>query len=118
MADYFSPARHGSVPRSLLPTFGLAGPVLAALLIATAHPQGVQRPPNDVVADPGKVLDAAAANEDDRVLLEGVPLAGDVCGHFYAAGQADPGHLTQGGVGLLGRLRAHVGAHAPLLGRA
>jgi hypothetical protein len=33
-----------------------------------------------VIPDPRKILDAAAAHEDDGVLLELVPFAGDVCG--------------------------------------
>src|SRR3989304_3935278 len=61
-ADYFTPARHESNPRSLLRTFSPARPVLATLLLAAAHAQGVQRPPNDVVAHAGQVLHATTAD--------------------------------------------------------
>src|SRR3712207_127887 len=58
--------------------------VLRAGLLAVADAGGVERPADDLVAHARKVLDAAATDEHDRVLLEVVPLAGDVGGDLDA----------------------------------
>src|SRR3954454_10284157 len=52
--------------------------VLGACLLAVRHAGGVERPADDLVAHARKVLDAAAADEHDGVLLQVVALAGDV----------------------------------------
>src|SRR4051795_12014789 len=52
--------------------------VAAARLLTVADALGVERAPNDLVAHAGQVLHPAAADEDDRVLLQVVPDAGDV----------------------------------------
>src|SRR3954449_10570163 len=72
--------------------------VLGAGLLAVAHAGGVERPADHLVAHAREVLDAAAADEHDGVLLEVVALAGDVGGYLDAAGDADAGDLAQGGV--------------------
>ena len=63
-------ARHGL--RALLRA------VLGAALAPLGDAAGVERGADHLVAEARQVLDAAAADEDDRVLLEVVPLAGDV----------------------------------------
>src|SRR4051794_6710016 len=62
-------------------------PVLGARLLAVGDPQAVEDASDDVVADPRQVADPAAADQDDRVLLEVVALAGDVRGDFLAVGE-------------------------------
>src|SRR5579872_1155464 len=94
------------------------GAVAAAGLLAVADPRGVEHAPDDLVADAGQVLHPAAAHEHDRVLLEVVPLTGDVGADLDAAGQAHAGDLAEGGVGLLRGHGVHPGADAPALGRA
>src|SRR5207253_2733429 len=94
---------------------GLLGAVLGAPLLAPRHARRVQRPADDVVTDAGQILDAAAADQHDRVLLQVVADAGDVGGHLEAVGQPYPGHLPQRGVGLLRRGRVDADAHAALL---
>src|SRR5262249_54516805 len=65
------------------PSLTLAlGAVLGPRLFAVGDALGVEHAADDVVADAGQVADAAAAHQDDRVLLEVVPLAGDVGGHL------------------------------------
>src|SRR5919202_5653955 len=49
---------------------GGLGAVLAAALLAVADAGGVERAADDVVLDRREVLDPAAADEDDRMLLE------------------------------------------------
>src|SRR5687767_824473 len=52
--------------------------VLGAGLLAVADAGGVQRAAHDLVAHARQVLDATAADEHDRVLLQVVALARDV----------------------------------------
>src|SRR3954468_11566988 len=91
--------------------------VLRASLLAVADAGGVERPAHDLVAHAGQVLDAAAADEHHRVLLEVVPLAGDVGGDLDAAGDADASHLAQSRVRLLRRGGVDARADAAALGR-
>src|SRR3954470_13992640 len=92
--------------------------VAAASLLAVADTGGVERAPDDLVANAGEVFHTATAHEHDRVLLEVVSLAGDVGGDLHAAGEADTGHLAERGVRLLRGVRVHAGADPPSLGRA
>jgi hypothetical protein len=71
-----------------------------------------------VITHTGQVLDAAAADEHDRVLLEVVADARDVRGDLDPVGQADAGDLAERGVGLLGGGGVDARAHSPLLRRA
>src|SRR4029450_13814384 len=93
------------------------GAVARAGLPAVADALGVEGAADDLVADAGQVLHPAAADEHDRVLLQVVADARDVGGDLDAAGQADPAHLAQGRVGLLGRGRVDARADPPPLGR-
>src|SRR4051812_49665784 len=77
--------------------------VLRAGLLAVAHAGGVERAAHDLVAHARQVLDAAAADEHDGVLLEVVALARDVGGDLDAARDAHAGDLAQRRVRLLGR---------------
>src|SRR5215469_11613970 len=103
------------LPRRLLLALGA---VLGAALLAVAGAGRVERPADDVVADARQVLDTAAPDEDDRVLLQVVTDARDVRRHLDAVAQPDAGDLAQRRVGLLrcGGVDAH--AHPPALGRA
>src|SRR5207248_1268459 len=72
------------------------GAVLGARLLAVRDPLGVDHAADDVVAHARQVADAAAADQHDRVLLEVVPLAGDVRRHIDAVGQPHARHLAEG----------------------
>src|SRR4051812_35534905 len=89
--------------------------VLRACLLAVRDAGGVERAANDLVAHARQILDAAAANEDDRVLLQVVALARDVGGDLHAVGQAHTGDLAKRRVRLLrgGRVDTRADA-APL----
>src|SRR3954454_23139853 len=91
--------------------------VLGASLLAVADAGGVERPAHDLVAHARQVLDAAAADEHDRVLLQVVALARDVGGDLDAAGDPDAGDLPQLRVRLLRRGRIHARAYTAALGR-
>jgi len=84
-------------------------------LIASWYRGSGERTADDVVADAGQIADAAAADEHDRVLLEVVPLAGDVDRNFLLVRESHTGDLAQRRVRLLRRHRADLQADAPLL---
>src|SRR6185295_4618097 len=69
--------------------------VTAAGLLAVADALGVQRTANNLVANAGEVLHAAATDQHDRVLLQVVAHAGDVRGHLDLAAELHPGDLAQ-----------------------
>src|SRR5262249_8502212 len=69
----------------------------------------------DLVADAGKVLHPAAADEHDRVLLEVVADARDVRRDLDTARQAHAGDLAEGGVRLLRGGRVDAGADGSAL---
>src|SRR4030088_2614146 len=100
----------------LLCLFAL-GAVLRTALLAPLGAGRVEGAADHVVADTGEVLDAAAADQDDRVLLEVVPDPGDIGRDLLPGGQPYPGDLPKGRVRLLwgGRIDAHADA-PPLRG--
>src|SRR5207245_5379335 len=96
------------------PLLGLHA-VLGAGLLAIRDAGGVERAAHDLVADARQVLDAAAADQHHRVLLEVVALARDVGGDLHAVGQPDAGDLAKRRVRLLRRGRVDACADpAPL----
>src|SRR5579884_1773470 len=104
---FWAAARRGTSEASLR-----LDAVLGAGLLAVAHPRGVERAPDHLVAEAREILDAATPDQDHRVLLQVVALAGDVGADLEAVGQPDPGHLAQSRVGLLGRGRVDPRADA------
>src|SRR4051795_12322344 len=88
--------------------------VLRAALTAVGHAGRVERRADDLVADARQVLDAAAADQDDRVLLQVVTLARDVGRDLHAVRQPDARDLPQRGVRLLRRRRVDACADAAL----
>src|SRR5512141_3158924 len=101
------PERPPCVPkRSLRPL----GAVFRAPLAAIAYALGVEHAANNVIAHAGQVLDAAAPDQDHRVLLEVMPLARDIAGHFQPVGQAHARDLAQSRVRLLRRRRVDARA--------
>jgi hypothetical protein len=85
-------------------------------LLAAVDAQGVEGAADHVVAHTGEVADAAAADQHDRVLLQRVPLAGDVDRDFLAVRQPHAGDLPQGRVRLLGGHGPDLQTDAPLEG--
>src|SRR5690349_23050438 len=61
-----------------IPLFRTLGAVLRTALPAVLDTLGVENAAQHVVADAGKVADAASADQHDRVLLQVVAFAGDV----------------------------------------
>src|SRR5437588_8291028 len=98
-----------------IPLFLLLGAVATACLLAVAHAGGVEGAADDLVADAREVLDPSPPDEDDRMLLQVVPDAGNVGGDLDARRQPHPGDLAESRVRLLGRGGLHLGAHAAAL---
>src|SRR5439155_23603941 len=92
---------------------------LRAVFRTSLHPSlntyRVEGPPDDVITHTRKILDPAAPNQDQRVLLKVVTDAGNIGGHLNAVGQSHAGDLPQRRIGLLRRLRKHANADTPLL---
>src|SRR5690348_1574226 len=96
-------------------SLGLFRAVLGAALLALGHAGGIQRAAHGVVAHARQVLDATAADEHDRVLLQVVAFAADVADDLETVGQAHLGDLAQGRIRLLRRRGVHARAHAATL---
>src|SRR6187200_3756780 len=89
--------------------------VLRAGLPALGDACGVEAAANDLVAVSREVLHATAADEDDRVLLQVVPLAWDVGADLHPIRQPHAGDLAERRVRLLRGLGHHTRADAALL---
>src|SRR5664280_229224 len=96
----------------------LLGAVAATGLIPLPDARCVQGAADHLVPDTGEVLHTTTADQDDRVLLEVVTLAGDVGRDLEAAGQPHAGDLAERRVRLLRGVGVHAGAHAAALGGA
>src|SRR5262245_7803329 len=72
--------------------------VFRATLLAVAHTTGVERTTHHVVAHAGQILDPAAANQDDRVLLEVVALTRNVGRDLHLVREPDASDLPKGRV--------------------
>src|SRR5207244_8826615 len=91
------------------------GPVLRAALHPSLNTDRIERASDDVIADARKILDAAAADEHERVLLQVVADARNVSRDLDPVGQPHARHFPQRGIGLLRRLREHAHADAAFL---
>src|SRR4051794_39124908 len=89
--------------------------VLGTRLLAILHTLRIEHAAQDVVTNAGKVADAAAADQDHRVLLKIVALARNVADDFALVGQADLGNLAQRRVRLLRGRGIDTSADAALL---
>src|SRR3954468_12654384 len=74
--SFLYPCWFGTDSGSLRPL----GAVLGTSLFAILHARGIEAAAHDVVTHARQVLDAAAANQHDRVLLQIVSFAADVAG--------------------------------------
>src|SRR4029077_18651858 len=91
------------------------GAVLGATLLALADAGTVERAAHRVIAHTREVLDAAAADQHHRVLLQVVAFAADVTGDFVAVGEPDAADLAQRRIGLLRRRGVDTRADTALL---
>src|ERR1700749_1126399 len=97
---------------SLLRTLGA---VERTALLAVLDALGIEHAANDVIAHAGKVLDAAAADQDHAVFLKIMAFARNIGQRFEAVGQAHLGDLAERGVRLLRRRGVDAGADGALL---
>src|ERR1041385_6516094 len=91
------------------------GAVFRTTLSTISYADSVERAANYVIADAGKVLHTAAANQNNRVLLQVVANTRDVSRDFDPVGQTHTGDFPQRRVRLLGRLGVNASANATLL---
>ena len=69
--------------------------VLGAGLLAVRNTCSIKRTADDMVSGTRKVLDTAATDHDDAVLLKVVALARDIGCNFDSVGKTDSGDLTK-----------------------
>ena len=100
-----------ALPLLLRPLRAVQRPALTTLGDALR----VEHATQDVIADARQVLHAPATDQHHRVLLQVVPLAGDVAHDLEAIGQAHLRHLAQRRVRLLRRGGVDARADAALL---
>ena len=81
------------------------------------HTFSVNVAPNNMVTNPGHVLDTTATDKDHRVLLQIMALTGNVCRNLSAVRQPHTRYLPQSGIRLSWRKRAHRDADTALLRR-
>src|SRR5713101_1643809 len=91
------------------------GAVFRAALAPVLDALGVVRAADDVIAHAGQILDPAAADQHHGVLLQIVPLAGDIAGHLESVGEADARNLAQRGIRLFRRRRVDARADPAFL---
>src|SRR3984957_1853834 len=91
------------------------GAVFRAALLPVLDALGVQHAAQDVVADAGQILDAAATDHDHRMLLQVMALAGDIADDLETVGQPHLGDLAERRIRLLRRRRIDARTHAALL---
>src|SRR5690606_2886321 len=89
--------------------------VTAASLLTVLDSLGVERTPDDLVADTREVLHTAATHKHQRVLLQVVALTGDVGGDLSAVAQLHTGDLAHRRVRLLRGGGVDTGADPCLL---
>src|SRR5215472_169896 len=70
------------------------GAVLGATLLALADAGTIERAAHRVITHSRQVLDAAAADQHHRVLLQVMAFAADIAGDFVAVGEAYPADLA------------------------
>src|SRR5690606_21524722 len=85
-----SATRHVSAPRSAVRLLRTLRAVLRTALASVRHTLGIQRAANGVIANTGKVLDAATTYQHHGVLLEIVALARNVARHLVSVGETNP----------------------------
>src|SRR6266513_3804125 len=96
-------------------SLGRLDSVERAALLAVGYAGRIEGAAHDLVAHARQILDAAASDEHDGVLLEVVPLARDVARHLEPVGEAHPGDLAKGRVRLLRGDRRDASADAAAL---
>src|SRR6266496_2062104 len=105
----FSSTRHD------LSLLGALRAIFPTTLHSSLHTDGVQRPADDVIAHARQILDAAAADEHQRVLLEVVADTRNVGGDLDAIGEPHARYFAQRGIRLLRGLCEDADANAALL---
>src|SRR5260370_108389 len=89
------------------------GAVLGAALPTIADTGAIERAADSVIPDSGQILDAAAADQYHRVLLQVVAFAADVARHLSPVLPSYAAHLAQRRIPLLRRARLPPSAHPP-----
>ncbi len=85
--------------------------ITAAALFAVGDALAVEHTAHNMITNTRKILDASAANNDHRVLLQVMTDAGNVRVDFHLVGQTYFGDLTQSRVRFFGSHGTHLSTH-------
>ena len=89
--------------------------VLGTGLFAFSDAGGIQSTANDVVTGTGQILDTAAADQNNAVLLQIMAFARNITGYFHGVGQTNSGDLSERRVRLFRSSGLNGSANASLL---
>ena len=89
--------------------------VLGAGLLPVGNACRVKGTTDNVISCTRQILHPAAADQNNAVLLQIVPFAGDIARYLDSIGKTYSGDLSQRRIRLLGGSGLHSGAHAALL---
>lgn len=87
--------------RSILVLLGTLCPIFRSCLLAVFDGRTIQSSTHNVIANAGKVLDAAPAYENNAVLLQIVAFSANIRDDFLPGGKPYPCHFAQCGIRLL-----------------
>lgn len=106
--------KYGPLCKNLL--LGTLCAISGAGLSAAFYACSIKRAPDYMITNAGKVPDAAAADQHNRVLLQIMSFARNDGVSFNTACEPDPCDFTQSRIGLFRSLCDDLKAHAPPLG--
>ena len=84
-------------------------------MLSVLNAYRIQGATDDMISDPGEVLDPSASDKDDGVFLEVVADARNIGGHFDSVGGPYARDLAQRRIRLLGSGSVDAGANSALL---
>lgn len=101
----------------LLLGLGFLCSVLGAGLHSAVNALSIKSSANDVITHTGKILNTAASDKNNGVLLQVVAYAGDIRRNLDSVCQTNSGKLSESRVGLFGCVGLDDCANTALLGR-
>jgi hypothetical protein len=91
------------------------GAILGTTLATCINARRIECASDDVIANTRQILDTTAANQHDRVLLQGMTFAGNVTRDLNPIRETNTGNLPQSRVRLLWRRGIHTYTNTTLL---
>src|SRR5690554_3225884 len=116
--SFTQPFIYMAYPKKLLllrASFRAFSSIFRSPLRTAIHAGSIQSSAYHVITHTGEVFHTPAPYQHDGVLLQVVPLSGNVCIYLLRVSQTYTSHLSHGGVRLFGSSCIHPHAHAATL---